>query len=120
MSSPATSRPLPTEGPTAGGDELDDLFNYDVDDVNDPFSENYVVPGSKERAKEAVSKSKADAGLGIDKEIEVARKPRAPRVKLDEDRYGSLVRGLWVLLTRIVDFFQQTASRNYGAKQSIT
>jgi len=84
MSSLATSRPLPTEGPTAGGG--DDLFDYDVDDINDPFSENYVVPGSKERAKEAASKSKSGAGLGIDEEIEITKKPRAPRVKLDEDR----------------------------------
>jgi replication fork protection complex subunit Csm3/Swi3 len=93
MSSPPTSRPLPTEGPTAGGDELDDLFNYDVDDVNDPFNENYVVPGSKEKAKELASKSKSGAGLGIDEEIEVTRKARAPRVKLDEDRYGSTASG---------------------------
>ena len=84
MSSPA-SRPLPTEGPTAGGDELDDLFNYDVDDINDPFSDNYVVPGAKDRAKEDAKKAKD--GLGIDQEIEVNKKVRAPRVKLDEDRY---------------------------------
>jgi replication fork protection complex subunit Csm3/Swi3 len=93
MSSPATSRPLPTEGPSAGGGD-DDLFNYDVDDINDPFSENYMVPGSKERAKEAASKSKSGAGLGIDEEIEITKKPRAPRVKLDEDRYRFLVRNL--------------------------
>ena len=91
MSSPAT-RPLPTEGPSAGGD--DDLFNYDVDDINDPFSENYVIPGSKETGKEAAGKSKSGAGLGIDEEIEITKKPRAPRVKLDEDRYESLVRYL--------------------------
>jgi replication fork protection complex subunit TIPIN/Csm3/Swi3 len=85
MSSTPTSRPLPTEGPTAGGDEFDDLFDYDVDDINDPFSENYVVPGSKE--KDAAAKAKADADLGITEKLEIAKKPRAPRVKLDEDRY---------------------------------
>ena len=90
MSSPATSRPLPTEGPTAGGDEFDDLFDYDVDDINDPFSENYVVPGSKERAKEAAAKARADDDLGISEKLDIAKKPRAPRVKLDEDRYGIL------------------------------
>lgn len=81
------ARPLPTAGPSAGGDEFDDLFNYDAD-VNDPFSENYLVPGSKERqrAKEAEEKAKGGAGLGIDEEVEVTRKPRAPRVKLDENR----------------------------------
>jgi replication fork protection complex subunit Csm3/Swi3 len=86
MSTSVASRPLPTDGPTAGGDELDDLFDYDVDDINDPFSENYVVPGSKERAKEEAAKAKADADLGIDKKLEITRQPRAPRVKLDEDR----------------------------------
>ncbi|TVY46376.1 Chromosome segregation in meiosis protein [Lachnellula occidentalis] len=89
MSSPITSRPLPTEGPSAGGDEFDDLFDYDGD-INDPFSENYVVPQSKDTtnntSKELGSKGKSAAGLGIDEEIEVTRKPRAPRVKLDEHR----------------------------------
>jgi replication fork protection complex subunit Csm3/Swi3 len=75
---------------------LDDLFNYDVDDINDPFSENYVVPGSKERAKEAAAKAKADADLGIDKKLEITRAPRAPRVKLDEDRYGHCVNFQWL------------------------
>ncbi|KAH7312082.1 replication fork protection component Swi3-domain-containing protein [Rhexocercosporidium sp. MPI-PUGE-AT-0058] len=81
------TRPLPTEEPSTGGDEFDDLFNYDAD-VNDPFSENYVVPGAKERQREkdAAAKAKGGAGLGIDEEVEVTRKPRAPRVKLDENR----------------------------------
>ncbi|KAG4436382.1 hypothetical protein IFR05_008138 [Cadophora sp. M221] len=85
--SDTNTRPLPTEGPFAGGDEFDDLFNYDAD-INDPFSENYVVPGAKERQKEkdAAAKAKGGAGLGIDEEVEVTRKPRAPRVKLDENR----------------------------------
>jgi replication fork protection complex subunit Csm3/Swi3 len=89
MSSPgATSRPLPTEGPSAGGDEFDDLFDYDAgfNDPNDPFSENYVPPASKEKPNEGGNKGKSGAGLGIDEEVEVTRKPRAPRVKLDEQR----------------------------------
>ena len=81
---------MPTEGPAAGGDEFDDLFDYDGD-INDPFSENYVVPQSKDTtnntSKDSGSKGKSAAGLGIDEEIEVTRKPRAPRVKLDEHRY---------------------------------
>ncbi|TVY59470.1 Chromosome segregation in meiosis protein 3 [Lachnellula cervina] len=90
MSSPGvTNRPLPTEGPSAGGDEFDDLFDYDGD-INDPFSENYVVPQRKDdlnnASKDSGSKGKSAAGLGIDEEIEVTRKPRAPRVKLDEHR----------------------------------
>lgn len=85
--SDTNTRPLPTEGPSAGGDEFDDLFNYDAD-VNDPFSENYVAPSAKERQREidAAAKAKGGAGLGIDEEVEVTRKARAPRVKLDENR----------------------------------
>lgn len=83
------TKALPTGGPSAGGDEFDDLFGYE-DDVNDPFSESYVVPGAKEKekAREAEQKAKSGSGLGIDEEVEVTRKPRAPRVKLDENRYG--------------------------------
>lgn len=85
------SRPLPTEGPSAGGgDEFDDLFDYDanMDDSNDPFSANYVVPGAKERQRqqEAEARSNGGDGLGIDDAVEITRKPRAPRIKLDEDR----------------------------------
>ena len=87
MASSTTSIPLPTGGPTAGGDEFDDLFDYDIDGENDPFSANYKVPGAKEAAKESVNAGKSGANLGIDEEIEVTRKPRAPRVKLDENRY---------------------------------
>jgi replication fork protection complex subunit Csm3/Swi3 len=83
----ASPRPLPTEGPSAGGgDEFDDLFDYEVGGEDDPFSENYNVPNKAPAAKEAASKEKGGAGLGIDEEVEVARKPRAPRVKLDEHR----------------------------------
>ncbi|RAL68663.1 hypothetical protein DID88_007372 [Monilinia fructigena] len=92
MDSPPT-RPLPTETPNPGGnefDDLDDLFNYDAGDMqmNDPFSENYVVPGTKgkEKVKDSASNAKNGAGLGIDEAIEVTRKPRVPRVKLDEQK----------------------------------
>ncbi|KAI9648953.1 chromosome segregation in meiosis- protein [Ciborinia camelliae] len=90
MDSPP-SRSLPTETPNVGGnefDDLDDLFDYDAGGINDPFSENYVVPGSKnkETAKDSASNAKTGAGLGIDEEIEVAKKPRVPRVKLDEHK----------------------------------
>ncbi|KUJ09313.1 Swi3-domain-containing protein [Mollisia scopiformis] len=77
------SRPLPTGGPTAGGDEFDDdLFNYDADE-NDPFSENYVTDVAKERAR--AEKEKASKAA-LDEEVKITRKPQAPRVKLDEDR----------------------------------
>jgi hypothetical protein len=104
MSSVA-SRRLPTEGPSAGGNEFDDLDDYDAG-LDDPFSDNYVVPGAKEREaaakateKESTSKGKSGAGLGIDEEIDT-KKPRAPRVKLDEHRYGPLYLR-WILLIQI-------------------
>jgi replication fork protection complex subunit Csm3/Swi3 len=83
--SSATS-PLPSNEPIADGDEFGDLFDYDIDDENDPFSENYKPPAAKEREKEAAEKAKNDVALGIDNEVEVTRKARAPRVKLDENR----------------------------------
>lgn len=86
-SSEIAYRPLSSGGPAVGGDELDDLFNYEVDDENDPFSDNYKPPlTEKDSSKETASKGNSGSGLGIDKEVEVTRKPRAPRVKLDEHR----------------------------------
>ena len=88
----ASPRPLTTEGPCAsGGDEFDDLFDYEVGGEDDPFSENYKIPNKAPDAKETASKGKSGAGLGIDEEVEVARKPRAPRVKLDENRFVLMV-----------------------------
>ena len=91
MSSSKNPAPLPTGGPTAGGgvDEFDDLLDYDIGGENDPFSANYKVPGAKETTKttkESTGGGNNSANLGIDEEIEVTRKPRAPRVKLDENR----------------------------------
>jgi replication fork protection complex subunit Csm3/Swi3 len=90
-STSALSRPSATEGPSAGGtefDDLDDLFNYDVGDENDPFSDNYKPPNRTDTPNAPASKtSKNGAGLGIDEEVEVSKKIRAPRVKLDENRY---------------------------------
>jgi hypothetical protein len=91
-SSEPTFGPLTTKRPSAGGtefDDLDDLFSYDVGDENDPFSDNYKPPNKNDATKESTSKSsKGDAGLGIDEEVEVSKKIRAPRVKLDEHRYS--------------------------------
>ncbi|EGX88643.1 replication fork protection component Swi3 [Cordyceps militaris CM01] len=57
----------------------DDLDNYHVGDLSDdPFAT--PSPPSKNKRKTD------DAGLGIDEEVDVQRKPRAPAVKLDENR----------------------------------
>lgn len=84
----ATTAPFPTSAPTAGGDEFDDLFDYEIDGENDPFSENYKVPGSNDVPIVNKGSRNESGNLGIDAEIEVTRKPRAPRVKLDEHRSG--------------------------------
>jgi len=90
MASPG-SRALPTGDPSAGGDEFDDdIFDYDVGGENDPFSDNYKPPNTVNSIKD---NPKDSAGLGIDEEVEVVRKPRAPRVKLDENRYDLFADG---------------------------
>jgi hypothetical protein len=83
MSSPGVG--LSTEGPSAGGG----VFEHELREKDDPFSEHYV-PKRLQGAFPAESTTKSKglaAGLGIDEEVEVTRKPRAPRVKLDEHRY---------------------------------
>ncbi|RDW62264.1 hypothetical protein BP6252_11697 [Coleophoma cylindrospora] len=78
---------LPTGGPTAGGDEFDDLFDYDVDGEDDPFSNNYnSSTGPLPKPADAENARKGGDDLGLDEEIEVTKKPRVPRVKLDEHR----------------------------------
>lgn len=60
-----------------------DIDDYDVDD--DPFADSAPEDAPQ---KEAPSKKRKDAsGLGIDEEVAVAKKVRAPAVKLDETRY---------------------------------
>jgi replication fork protection complex subunit Csm3/Swi3 len=85
MSSPAPAEKLrPAPGPAAGGDELDDLFDYDAG-LDDVFRD--LEPRKPVSPKDSSRKRRADLGLGIDKEVEVVKKARVPRVKLDEDRY---------------------------------
>lgn len=62
---------------------LDDLFNYDTDG-DDPFR-NDQKSSKKDREKAIERKSEIKDGLGIDEEIQLTRKPRAPRIKLDEN-----------------------------------
>jgi replication fork protection complex subunit Csm3/Swi3 len=86
MSSPApTTGTQPVPGPAAGGDEFDDLFDYDVGGLDDVFRD--LEPRKPTSPKDTSRKGRSDLGLGIDKEVEVVKKPRVPRVKLDENRY---------------------------------
>lgn len=125
MSSPkAVSQPVPAGGPPAGGDtefnDLDDLFDFDEGDENDPFSENYKPPNRDDSTKQSKSKtSRNDSGLGIDEEVEVSKKIRAPRVKLDEHRYVFTVRGPLICINCFADFYQQLEYLNSDVKQRI-
>ncbi|KAK2591460.1 chromosome segregation in meiosis-related protein [Conoideocrella luteorostrata] len=58
----------------------DDLDNYNVNDFDDPFA-TPSPPSSPKKRKEPSSQ-----GLGIDEEVSVQKRARAPNVKLDEDR----------------------------------
>lgn len=76
---------LDTTAPNAGGDELDDLFNYDID-VDAAFRsiEERAQASSNKDAQGATSKSKTD--LGIDEEVQI-KATRKPIPKLDQQRY---------------------------------
>ena len=71
----------PKASGNAPADDLDDLFNYDVnpEDVFRPFDTSLDVPSAPQKDEP----HKAD--LGIDEEIKPIRK-RKPAPKLDEDR----------------------------------
>lgn len=72
-------------------DELDDLFNYDVD-INDVSrganTEAANIP-ARLNGRSNNNNDDLGLGLGIDEEIKI-RKPRAPIAKLDEDRYDTI------------------------------
>ncbi|POS85676.1 hypothetical protein EPUL_001959 [Erysiphe pulchra] len=72
------------EDNTRRREEIEELFNYDAG-VNDPFDDNYQpAPLPEKRDKPVQASIHLSNDLGIDDEIELTRKQRAPRVKLDE------------------------------------
>ncbi|TGJ78499.1 hypothetical protein E0Z10_g10260 [Xylaria hypoxylon] len=82
MSSRLTSKPsAPPTNP------VNNIDNYDVDD-DDPFAESGDDAAARNNAStDTQSKKRKDAsGLGIDEAVSVTKKPRIPRVKLDESR----------------------------------
>lgn len=62
--------------------EYDDLDNYNVDDIDDPFRS----PPPEAKNSSTNKRKKAEA-LGLDEEVEVVKRARVPRVKLDEARW---------------------------------
>lgn len=66
-------------------DDLDDFNLGDFDDGEDPFRTPSPGPANGNTQKQNDKKRKND-GLGIDEEVDVTKRARAPRVKLDETR----------------------------------
>ncbi|KAH7185255.1 replication fork protection component Swi3-domain-containing protein [Fusarium flagelliforme] len=66
--------------PALDSDPINGLDNYDVADLSDdPFASPPPEEANKKRKE-------PDSGLGIDEEVDVKKRPRAPNVKLDEER----------------------------------
>ncbi|KAK8070630.1 hypothetical protein PG997_010833 [Apiospora hydei] len=63
----------------------DDLDNFDVDDFADPFADS-GDENAKGKADSQSKKRKDASGLGIEEEVNVAKKQRVPNVKLDTPR----------------------------------
>lgn len=81
MTSRLVSRP--SQPPTRPANDID---NYDVDD-DDPFADSGDEAAKNNGSAETQSKKRKEAsGLGIDEAVSVSKKPRVPRVKLDETR----------------------------------
>ena len=85
-SAPDPLGPRPRGNTTAPRDELDDLFNYDVElvDALQNVNDNND-PSARQHARRRDNELEVGLGLGIDEEVKV-RKPRAPIAKLDEER----------------------------------
>ena len=97
---------------TTVGDDLDDLFDYDVN-MNDVLREvdtNMDAPAVQKPTAATGSRDR-DVGLGIDEEIKIS-KPRRPVAKLDESRYvnRSLIGHHWLrhsICLIMVDYFHR-------------
>lgn len=75
--------------PQRAAESYGDYIPDDFADFGDLFSDDEQAgPGSKSTSTKAQqAKDDGTAGLGIDKEVSVTKRPRDPRVKLDESRY---------------------------------
>lgn len=72
--------------PVPAADDLDDLFDYNVDSVFRDVDTNMDVSAPSNQTARPDGKDNA-AGLGIDEEIKVTKK-RVPIPKLDDNRYA--------------------------------
>lgn len=81
MASRGAARASSPQRPPPANNDIDD---YDVDD--DPFAMPAALEAGSPQDNAPSKKRKDAAGLGIDEEVAVAKKARAPAVKLDETR----------------------------------
>lgn len=65
---------------------VDDLDSYDVDLEDDPFRSPSPRPNESRSQDDQNSLKRKSDGLGIDEEVDVTKRARVPRVKLDEAR----------------------------------
>lgn len=79
----ARPQPVNTMASTDDLDDLDDLFNHDA--MDDVFDRPLDVTRSSNAIEESSARSRGTASLGLDEAIEVTRKARAPKPKLDAD-----------------------------------
>ncbi|MCJ1431128.1 chromosome segregation in meiosis- protein [Xylographa pallens] len=92
-----------TASPPAASDDLDDLFNYDVD-TDDVFRDYNPAMDAPVRNTSPARPKATD--LGIDEEIQVAKK-RRPIAKLDENRRGAPATDLSAMLTGVYRLLSQ-------------
>ena len=96
-------------------DDLDDLYNYDIDNTDDVFRDFEANMDAPAQPKPS-SAPKTGADLGIDSEVQVVKK-RKPIAKLDEDRYRILLSSPWATnvkmpIIRKIDYFHKLAYPN--------
>lgn len=89
----------PSTAPEPVAEEMDDIFDYTVDqDVFRDVDVNMDAP-SERQAAHLKPKDGRDV-LGLDEEVKVTRK-RQPVARLDEERSDSSKRTLFVMLTTL-------------------
>ena len=91
--------------PRNANDDLDDLFDYDIDEA-DLQTLDISVPAPRSPPPAATRTGKEDE-LGLDAEVKV-KKARKPTVKLDEKRYD---KNCFQLKQRLQLTVEQTSGR---------
>lgn len=100
---------------TVPRDDLDDLYNYDIDNTDDVFRDFEANMDGPIQPKPS-NAPKTGADLGIDSEVQVVKK-RKPIAKLDENRYPILPSSAWATKVRMpiirkIDYFHKLAYPN--------